>query len=142
MDGRIMSDEWQAIGQFKSATVVQRAFATNATGADGSLMNQLHGQTWRDRFARLACPATQQVPRSQSQMFGDQQPDASKVAADFVGQALPDSTLDALRITRLGLAAFATDTGLDLFAFRARTALIEFFFEGRIRRSHVGHCDC
>jgi hypothetical protein len=57
-------------------------------------------------------------------MFCDQQPDTGKVSADLIGQSLPDTTLDALRVTRLSLTVFATDTDFDLFAFIARTTLI------------------
>jgi hypothetical protein len=57
-------------------------------------------------------------------MFGDQQPDAGKVSADLIGQSLADTALDALRITRLALTVFPTDTNFELFALIPRTTLI------------------
>jgi hypothetical protein len=67
-------------------------------------------------------------------MFSHQQPDPGQIAADFVGEVLSHSALKANRVTKLVLGAFATDAGLDLDGFMTRTTLIEFFFEGRIRR--------
>ena len=97
-------------------------------------MNHLQGKTRFDAIARPPRPTAQQIPSSKPEMFSHQQPDPGEVAADFVGQALSHSALKTDRVTKLVLGAFATDASWDLDRFMARAALIEFFFEGRIRR--------
>ena len=77
------------------------------------------------------------------QVFRDEQPHASKVAADFVREKLPDPAFDRQGITELRLSPLATDLRFNgLGRFLARTALVEFFLEGRTRRSRVRHSGC
>ncbi len=58
MDGLIMGDEGQAIGQFKTPTALQGAIRTNPLGADRGLVNHLQGQTWFNAFRGLSGPAS------------------------------------------------------------------------------------
>ena len=134
MDGLIMGNEGQAIGQFETRAVVQGAVGTDTFGADRRLVNHLQGQTWLDALGGLSGPTAQQIPGPQTQVFGCQQPDAGQVPADFVGQPLADGPFQTARIARLGLVVFARATGLEGRLIFVRTILIEFFFEGRIRQ--------
>jgi hypothetical protein len=93
-------------------------------------MDQLQGQPGLDAFAGGAAPTDQQVPSSQAQVFGDQQPQPQHGTADLVGQELPDATLQTLGITRLGVN-FSLGTLRLHSLFRARVATMKFFFEGR-----------
>ena len=136
MNGLIGGHEGQSVGQFKSTASMKRPIGPDAGRADGRFVDHLQGHSRLDSFGRLARPATQQVPGSQAQMFGQQQPDASQVSADLVRHELPYPALDAEGITRLGFGTLAAGVGFDgRKRLMARTTPIEFFFEGRNRRS-------
>jgi hypothetical protein len=95
-------------------------------------MNQLQRQTRLDAFGGEAAPGEQQIPGSQAEMFGNQQPQAQVGTADLVRQQLPDSTFQARRVTRFGADLQAGALGCQL-RFSLRSAAMQFFFEGRSR---------
>lgn len=143
MNGRVSGDERQSIGEFKSSTLVNRAVRANPGSADCRFMHQLHGQSGFHSFGWLSRPPTKQVPRSQSQMFGDQKPDTSQIARDLISEKLTHAALNTERIARQRLRTLSTGTCFQGPGwFRTRAALIEFFFEARSRQSLVRRCVC
>ena len=101
--------------------------------AQGRLVDQLHGQSRFGPHGRLPRPTAQQVPGAQAEVFRDQQPQAHRRVTDLVGESLSNAALDAERIAVDVPNRLARDPGHDLFGHHARTALVEFFFEARIR---------
>ena len=103
-------------------------------------MDQLQRQTRFHPLARLARPGAEQVPRSQAEVFGNQQPEAGHVVVDLVGQALPYAALDAERIAVDGLRHVMADLRHDAIVASARPVFVEFFFEGHTRPAPVPRC--
>ena len=103
-------------------------------------MDQLQRQTRFHALARLARPGAKQVPRSQAEVFGNQQPEAGHVVADLVGQTLPHAALDAERIAVDGPRHVMADLRHDAIGVSARAVLVEFFFAGRTRPTPVPRC--
>lgn len=58
-------------------------------------MDHLERQSWLDLFGVMTCPATEQVPSAEPEMFWNQEPQADKGAGDFVGEQVADVTLQA-----------------------------------------------
>ena len=88
------------------------------------------------RSVDAPCPGPQQIPGAQTQLFGDQQPYADKMATHLVGQHLPHAAFDA-RGSPSAMLLLATLRRLDgeiRFFVVAGAALVEFFFEARNRR--------
>ena len=96
-------------------------------------MDQLQGQTRLDLGGVLAGPAQEQVPGSQAQVFGDQQPDAEQVAGDLITEQLPNRSLDAGGIGRFDPTGFFRALGVDQRWLWGGKWDVEFFFEGRSR---------
>ena len=101
--------------------------------AQGRLMDQLQRQARFHSFGSLRRPAADQVPDSQPQQFGDQQPDAGQVAHDLVGEALSHPVLEAAGIARDGLGAPSRDLNRD-GRLSVGAVAMEFFFEDRTSR--------
>ena len=106
----------------------------DAGQTQGGFMHQLQGQTRFDLFGGRLGPAAQQVPGSQAQVLGHQQPDADLIAGDFVGQQLTDLPLQALRIGRLGALTLGSALGEQRGQRGLVIKRVEFFFAGRNRR--------
>ena len=140
MNGHVAGHEGKPVGQLE-ATLTERAAVTKTGVAQRGLMDQLKGQTWLDPPLRLAAPTTQQIPRPQPYVLRDQKPKADQIPGDLVGQKLSHATLQAGRVTGLGPRASPGPLGLDLRLI-LRTALVEFFFEGRTLRSRAARCEC
>lgn len=103
-------------------------------------MDQLERETWLDAGSVLLRPATQEVPGSQAQMFGDEQPQANEVAGNAIGEGLSDTLLDSGGVGRAVAALGLGGIGLN-GAGDTRGKLKEFFFADRIRRPRVRHCE-
>jgi hypothetical protein len=95
-------------------------------------VNQLQRQAWFAPYGGLLRPSAKQVPRTQAEMFRNQQPQADHRVADLIGQSLPDATFDAERIAIGVPDHFTGDLCGDLFGRHARTTFVKFFFEARI----------
>jgi hypothetical protein len=93
-------------------------------------MDELEGQAWLDVLAAGAAPTDQQVPGSEAQVFGDQQPQAQCRTADLVGQELADAAFQTLRVTGFGVGSALRTLGLHGFV-SVGAATMQFFFEGR-----------
>jgi hypothetical protein len=85
VDDLIGGQEGQAVGQFQ-ALVAQRAVLAQGRPAQGGFVNQMQGQVGAQRVGLpIARPGAQQVPGTQTQVFGDQQPHPQKTTRDLVG---------------------------------------------------------
>jgi hypothetical protein len=113
MHGLIGGDEGKTIEQFK-ALLTQATGLPDASHTQSGFMHQLQGQAGFHLSSGLAGPAAQQVPRSQSQVFGHQEPEADHVAGDFVGQQLPDAAFQAGRIGGFGLSPLFGAEGVNV----------------------------
>ncbi len=143
VDRRVRGNKGQSIGELKPSTLMYCTVRTNSDSTDRCFVNQLHSQPRFHSLARLPRPSTQKIPRSQSQMLGDQEPDTGQVASDLVGKKLAYTAFDAARITWFRPGTFPAGTCLQCPKwFRTRAALIKFFFEARSRRLLVRHCVC
>ena len=76
-------------------------------------MDQLKPQARLDPIAGPAAPAAEQVPGSQPQMFGNQQPEADQVSRDLVGQKLPHAAFQAGRIAGFAAGVSLGPLGVD-----------------------------
>lgn len=124
----VARDKRQSIGQFKTL-LAQRAARPDAAYAEGGLMNQLEGQPRFDPRTGKAAPSLEQIPCSQAQMFGRQQPDSHHGPRDLVGQQLAYASLDAGGVRRFLALCSPCSLGLYLGCIRAKA--MEFFFEGQ-----------
>ncbi len=132
MDGLVGGEEGQTVRELE-ALLRERAVLARSKGAQRRLVNQLKCEARFDTLAGLASPPAEQIPGSQAQMLGDQQPKADQVATDFIGQQLAHAALETGGITRFGLGAFFGPTSLD-GRFRVGTIAMKFFFAGRTVR--------
>lgn len=102
--------------------------------AQSGLVDDLERQSRGQILGLGLGPTADQLPGSQAQMFGHQQPDADLIAGDAVGQQLTDPPLQALRVGRLTALPFGGALGEDGRAGRLGVKGVEFFFAGRSRR--------
>ncbi len=128
----VADEEGKAVSQFEDL-LVQAAAQPHARDAKRRLVDQLQSQTRFDAFRASGGPAAYQVPGSQAEKFGDEQPQPGQVSHDLVGEQLPHASLDAFRVARYGLGAFLGDLCFD-GGLSIRSVAIEFFFEGRTPR--------
>lgn len=78
------------MGQFK-ALLAQAALCAQARGTQGGFVDQLQGQAWFDVVCRPAGPLSEQVPSSEAEVFGDEQPEADEIPGDFIGEELSNA---------------------------------------------------
>ena len=137
MDGHVGSQPRQAIDQFEPV-LAERPFLANAGRTQGGFVNELQGQAGFGPQRRVARPAAQQIPGTQPQMFGNQQPQPDQIAGDLVGQQLPHAAFEARRVSRF--QSRASSGALRLDGRQGLRTLKEFFFEGRSLGWSVPHC--
>lgn len=70
----------------------------------------------------------QQIPGSQAQVFGSQQPEADQVAGDLICQQLADAAFDAEVIEPFAPVFSQGSKGLQHHGWPLRMKLKEFFF--------------
>jgi len=97
-------------------------------------MNHLQCQAGLDLFGVVTGPTTEQVPRAEPEMFGDQEPQADEGARDFVGKQLADVSFQAQGISGFLFEPLFCAMSADRGNRRMRVRGVEFFFEGRSRR--------
>ena len=96
-------------------------------------MDQLQSQTRLNTLRWLGDPATDQIPGTQAEEFGCEQPQAEEIARDLVRQELAHAAFEAGGVAGDGLRASLG--GLDREGrLRVGTVAIEFFFAGRTPR--------
>jgi hypothetical protein len=101
--------------------------------AERRLVHQMQGHARPERLALALAPGAEQIPGSQAQMLGSQEPNSDLVARNFVGQQLANFSLEAGRIARLKEFLTAGALRLDLLGCRSRARGVEFFFANRSR---------
>ena len=99
VNGGVAGHKGQAVGDLEPF-LAERAPLTQALMAQGGFVHQLQRQAREDRRAGLAGPAAEQVPHTQAQVLGDQEPGTHLVASDFLGQQLAHAPFQADRIGR------------------------------------------
>jgi hypothetical protein len=130
VNGLITGDEGQTVGHFE-AFLAEGAATAQIAVAQGGLVDDLERQS-RSQLLGLG-PTAEQLPGSQAQMFGQQQPDANLIAGDAVGQQLTDAPLQGPRVGRFTALAFGGALGENGRAGRLGVKGVEFFFAGRSR---------
>ena len=129
---QIGGQEGQTVGQLESA-LVQATPGAHTGDTQGRLVDQLQGEAGLDPLGGLARPAAQQVPGSQAEQLGSEQPQADGTVAHLVGQELTDLPFEAAGIAgQYSHARLGRPGGQRLWL--AGTTPIEFFFEGRLVR--------
>lgn len=94
----------------------------------------MQSQTRLDSLGGQARPGAHQVPSAQTQVLGQQKPNADLIARNLVGQSLADLSLQAFGIGWERTLLFAGALGLDELRRVGRIKGVEFFFAGRNRR--------
>ena len=79
-------------------------------------------------------PTPEQIPGSQAQMFGNQQPEAQEATRDFERQALADLAFQTQRLDFFDDRSLAAVLGGQADRGLPRIQGVEFFFAGRSRR--------
>ena len=133
MDGLVGGNKGQAVGQLESF-LRERAAMTVGTQTQGRFVDQVQAQTGFHPLGRLAAPAQQEVPGSQAQVLGEQQPDADLIAGDFIRQQLPHLPLQTGGVGGCGALLRYGSLHLDILGRMGRVKGVEFFFAGRNRR--------
>ena len=125
----------QPIGQFK-ARVAQGAIRTQSRSAQRRFMNQVQRQARVQSIliGRFPRPNPQDIPGSQAQVFGHEQPQPEQIARDFISQELPDLSFHAA-----GVGWFQADSFCGALRWQERRGVfwvqrVEFFFARRNRR--------
>lgn len=134
MYGAVTGDEGEAGRQLETTAIRQGSIRANPRGAESRLVDQLQSQSRFGPFRGLPGPAAQQIPRSQTEVFGHQQPHAHQMSADLVGQELPDTTFqtEGIAVGRLRARTRAPCHHEEIrHRVFARATLVEFFFAGR-----------
>jgi len=94
----------------------------------------LQGQAGGEVGRRGSGPAGEQIPGSQAQVLGYEQPEADQVAGNLIGQELADAAFDA-EVIELFPAIFADGSiGFQLHGGTLGVELIEFFFAAQTER--------
>ncbi len=132
VNGAISRQEGDAVGQLEDV-LVHGATVPQTGGAQSRFVDQLQRQARLDTIGPLRGPRADQVPSTQPEQFGSQEPNASQVSHDLVGEKLAHAPFDALGVAgdggRPGLGALRLKSWLGV-----RAVTIEFFFEGRTPR--------
>ena len=99
--------------------------------AESGLAHELQGQAGREVGGGRPSPTREQIPGSQAQVFGGQQPEADQVTGNLIRQELADAAFEAAGI-ELFPAILADGTkGLQFHGGTLGVELIEFFFAAR-----------
>jgi len=142
MEGRVAGQKGETIDQLE-ASLAQAARLAQTRDAQGGFMHQLQGQARGDGLRPLAGPAEQQLPGAESQVFGNQQPQADQVARNLVGQQLTHAPFEAERIGRLGPHPAVGSIGFNVACHDpVGPTLVEFFFGSRTRQRSDPRCAC
>jgi hypothetical protein len=132
VNGAISCEERDAVGQLEDV-LIHGAAVPQTGGAQSRFVDQLQRQARLDTIRPLRGPRADQVPSTQLEQFGSQEPNASQVSHDLVGEQLAHAAFDTSGITgnggRPGLCSLRLNNWLGI-----RAVAIEFFFEGRTLR--------
>lgn len=134
MHGAVGGKERQAIGQLK-AFVPQGAVLPQAGPAKSRFMDQMQGQArGQGSLGQIARPGSEQIPGTQAQVLGHQEPQAQEAAGNLIVQALPDLSFKAGRVGPFQALALSGPLGGQEGRRVFGVERVEFFFAGRNRR--------
>ena len=133
VDGQVGGNEGQAVGQLKTFLGKRAPLAVGAQTQSG-FIDEMQSQTWLDSLGGQAGPGAHEVPSAQTQVLGQQKPNADLIARNFVGQSLADPSLQAFGIGGDRTLLLAGALGLDELRRVGGIKGVEFFFAGRNRR--------
>src|SRR5258707_14759655 len=95
MECAISGQESQSIDQFKTF-VPQRTILAQARTAKRSFVHQMQSQAGSQGSVGVnGRPSSQQIPRSQTQMLRNQQPQAQMAIGHLIGQSLANLSLQS-----------------------------------------------
>lgn len=94
-------------------------------------MHELQGQAGRKVGGGRPGPTREQVPGSQAQVFGGQQPEAHQVAGNLIRQELADAAFEAAGIDFFPAISAQGAKGLEFYGRALGMELVEFFFAAR-----------
>ena len=112
VDGLVGGDEGESVGEFEPF-LGEGAGLADAGHAQGGLVNELQSQAGFDAAVGLSAPAADQVPGSETEVFGNEQPDPQEGSRNLVGQQLPDAPFEAVGVARFVAATGFGALGLD-----------------------------
>ena len=85
MDGSVRGNKRQPMGQFESP-LAQAAIPAQPRQTQGGLVDELQRQPRFECRSVSPRPLERQVPRPQTQVLGNQQPNADQGAGNLIGQ--------------------------------------------------------
>jgi hypothetical protein len=132
----IGSDKGQAVEEFE-ALLGEGAGGTEVHDAQGGLVHELQGQAGGEVGGGGAGPAAEQIPGSQAQVFGQQQPEANQIAGNLIGQELADAAFEAEVIELFPAILADGSKGLYFHGGTLGVELIEFFLQSELRNDAV-----
>jgi hypothetical protein len=97
-------------------------------------MSELQGQAGGEVGRGGSGPAGEQIPGSQAQVFGYEQPEADQITGNLIGQELADAAFDAQVIELFPPILVDGSKGLHFHGGALGVELIEFFFAARTER--------
>ncbi len=126
----IRDNKGEAVEEFESF-LAERTSGSHMNDSESRFVNQLQSHAGGQARGRASSPACQQVPGSQAQVFGCQQPEPDQIARNLIGQQLADAALDAEAIEFFAPVFSESSMGLQLDDRALGMELIEFFFAAR-----------
>ena len=85
VDGQVGGNEGQAVGQLKTFLGKRAPLAVGAQ-THGGFIDQMQSQTRLDSLGGQGRPGAPEVPSAQTQVFGQQEPDADLIARNLIRQ--------------------------------------------------------
>ncbi len=129
----IGSDEGQAVEEFE-ALLGEGAGGAEVHDSQRRLVHELQGQAGREVGGGGPSPAGEQIPGSQAQVCGRQQPEADEVAGNLIRQELTDAAFEAAGVELFPAILADGAEGLHFHEGTLGVERIEFFFAARTER--------
>ena len=126
----IGDDKGQAVEEFE-ALLAEGAGAAKVHHSERGLMHELQGEAGGKVGGGRPGPGGEQVPGSQAQVLGRQQPEADQIAGNLIRQELADAAFEAVGIDLFPPILAQGAKGLQFHGGTLGVELIEFFFAAR-----------
>jgi len=123
----IRNHKGQAVEEFETF-LAEGSGGSKVHDSQSGFVHKLHGHAGGKIGRGEPGPACQQIPGSQAQVFGSQQPEADQVARNLIRQHLADAAFDAEVIELFAPIFSQGSEGLQLDRWTLRVELVEFFF--------------
>jgi hypothetical protein len=126
----IGNNKREAVEEFE-AFLTERTSGSHVHDSESRFVNQLQSHAGGQIRGRRSSPVCQQIPGSQPQVFGRQQPEPNQITRDLIGQQLANAALDAESIELFAPVFSESSMGLQFDDRALGMELIEFFFAAR-----------